>query len=63
MHGHLNTTDTRPVKQIIGRTLQRRLRSIPRQHRELLMLGLRAGTFSISHLTSKQAAALMRTRR
>jgi hypothetical protein len=63
MHLYLDSKDGRVVKPIIGRKLQRSLRSIPRQHRELLMLGLRAGTVSISHLTSRQVSALMRTRR
>ena len=57
---HLNTTDTRPVK-ILGRTLQRRLRSIPTKYRKLLALQLRAGTVTISHLSAKQAALLTRT--
>lgn len=61
MHGNLNTTTKRPVKQIIGRTLQRRLRSIPTKYRKLLALQLRAGNVTISHLSPKQAALLTRT--
>jgi hypothetical protein len=59
MHGNLNT---RPVKHISGRTLQRKLHSIPAHHRKLLALGLRAGSVTISHLSAKQAAAITKTR-